>query len=138
LSHGTSKAFQAGYVSGASTMIRAKVIQQIGYLDERMFYHVDADYCKRIWEAGWEVYYLPDAEVIHFNHQGGSLINCKRRFKSIVEFHRGGYIYFRKHLMKPLWHPMYFIVIAGLGVRFIGSLMIQVLKEMRVLYKTSM
>jgi GT2 family glycosyltransferase len=138
LSHGTSKAFQAGYVSGASTMIRAKVIQQIGYLDERMFYHVDADYCKRIWEAGWEVYYLPDAEVIHFNHQGGSLINYKRRFKSIVEFHRGGYIYFRKHLMKPLWHPMYFIVIAGLGVRFTASLMIQVLKEMRVLYKTSM
>lgn len=138
LSHDMSKAFQAGYVSGASTMIRAKVIQQIGYLDERMFYHVDADYCKRIWDAGWEVYYLPDAAVIHFNHQGGSLLNYKRRFKSVVEFHRGAYIYFQKHLMKPLWHPMYFIILAGLGMRFLACLMIQVLKEMRVLYKPFM
>jgi len=31
------KPFQAGYVSGASTMIRRRVIEQIGYLDERMF-----------------------------------------------------------------------------------------------------
>jgi GT2 family glycosyltransferase len=131
LCHDMSKPFQAGYVSGASTMICQKVVQQIGYLDERMFYHVDADYCKRIWDAGWEVYYLPDAAVVHFNHQGGTFVNRKRRFKSIFEFHHGYYIYFQKHLMKSIWNPMYFMVIIGLGLRFLIYLTIQVLKEMR-------
>jgi hypothetical protein len=131
LSRDMSKPFQAGYVSGASTMICQKVIQQIGYLDERMFYHVDADYCKRIWDAGWEVYYLPDASVVHFNHKGGTLINRKRRFKSILEFHYGYYIYFRKHLAKSIWNPTYFMVMVGLVLRLIVYLTVQIVKEIR-------
>jgi GT2 family glycosyltransferase len=131
LCHDMSKPFQAGYVSGASAMICQKVIQQIGYLDERMFYHVDADYCKRIWDAGWEVYYLPDAAVVHFNHKGGTLINRRRRFKSIFEFHRGYYIYFRKHLMNSVWNPICFMIIIGLALRFTVCLIIQIVKEMR-------
>jgi len=129
LCHDMRKPFQAGYVSGASTMIRRRVIEQIGYLDERMFYHVDADYCKRIWDAGWEIFYLPDSTVIHFNHQGGTLINRKRRFKSIFEFHRGYYIYFRKHLYKSPWNPLYFMTTIGIGLRFVVYLLIQFVKE---------
>jgi len=129
LRHGLSAPFPAGYVSSASIMIRQEVIQRIGYLDERLSYHVDADYCKRIWDAGWEVYYLPKAMVIHFDHQGGTLTNRRRRFLSIVEFHRGSYLYFRKHQTKSSWHPLHFIVIIGLGLRFIVSLLLQLSKE---------
>jgi GT2 family glycosyltransferase len=88
LSHDMSRPFTAGYVSSAAIMIRHEVIEKIGYLDERLSYHVDADYCKRIWDAGWEVYYLPSATIIHDAHKGGTMLNRKRRFQSIVEFHR--------------------------------------------------
>ena len=47
--------FKVGYVSSASVLIRHDVVKKAGYLDERLSYHVDADYCKRIWDAGREV-----------------------------------------------------------------------------------
>lgn len=129
LSHDMSKPFQAGYVSSASIMLRRDVIRRVGYLDERLSYHVDADYCKRIWDAGWEVHYLPTATVVHFNHQGGTMVSRRRRFKSVVEFHRGSYIYFCKHSMTPVWHPVHWLAVAGLGSRFLAALLLQSIKE---------
>ena len=130
LSRDMSKPFPAGYVSSASVMIRREVVQAVGGLDERLSYHVDADYCKRIWDAGWEVYYLPAASVIHFNHKGGTMVSPRRRFQSVVEFHRGSYIYFCKHQMKSAWHPLHVLVVIGLGVRFVASLVLQTVKEL--------
>jgi GT2 family glycosyltransferase len=130
LSHDAELPFTAGYVSSASVMIRRGVVQQVGHLDERLSYHVDADYCKRIWDAGWKVYYLPTAVVIHDAHKGGTMVSLRRRFKSIVEFHRGSYIYFQKHQIKSVWEPMHFLVIAGLAARFVMSLLLQGSKEL--------
>ena len=77
------ESFTAGYVSGASTMLRRAVLERVGYLDEAFFYLVDADHCKRVWEAGFEVRYLPSAAVLHLNHQGGTMIDSKHRFQSV-------------------------------------------------------
>ena len=128
-----STPFEAGYVSSASVMMRREVVERVGGLDERLSYHVDADYCRRIWDAGYQVYYLPAATVIHFDHKGGTMVTRRRRFKSIIEFHRGSYIYFRKHhpRIKRFWHPMHFVAIAGLGARFGLSLSLFALKECR-------
>ncbi len=129
LRHDLTAPFPAGYVSSASVMIRQDVIRKVGYLDVRMSYHVDADYCKRIWDAGWQVYYLPEAVVIHLDHQGGTRVNFKRRLLSVIEFHRGSYIYYQKHQMTSPWHPMHLVVITGLGLRFAISLLLQLTKE---------
>jgi GT2 family glycosyltransferase len=117
-----TRPFPAGYVSSASIMIRREVVAQVGLLDERLSYHVDADYCKRVWDAGWKVYYLPVAAVIHFDHKGGTMVSRSRRFKSVIERHRGSYIYFRKHSIKSPWHPLHFLAVAGLSARFLVSL----------------
>lgn len=130
LSEDMTEPFKAGYVSSASTMIRREVVQQVGGLDPRLSYHVDADYCARIWEAGWEVYYLPDAVVVHLDHRGGTLANPIRRFKSVMEFHYGSFIYYQKHQMKSIWHPMTLVVILGLSVRLVFSLALQQAKEL--------
>ena len=83
-----SRPFTAGLVSGASVMIRREVIRQVGDLDDRLFYHIDADYCRRIWDAGWKVYYLPSASIIHLSHQGGSMVSFRRRVRSVSELRR--------------------------------------------------
>lgn len=124
LSEDMTEPFKAGYVSSASTMIRREVVEQVGGLDPRLSYHVDADYCARIWEAGWDVYYLPDAVVVHLDHRGGTLANPMRRFKSVVEFHYGSFIYYQKHQMKSIWHPMTLVVVLGLSARFVVSLVL--------------
>jgi GT2 family glycosyltransferase len=131
LSQDMNQPFSAGYVSSASMMIRREVIQQVGHLDERLSYHIDADYCKRIWDAGWEVYYLPGATVIHFDHKGGTMVSWRRRFRSIVEFHRGSYIYFRKHQVRSPWHPLHLLAVIGLALRFVVSLLLQIVQDIK-------
>jgi GT2 family glycosyltransferase len=54
------------YVLGACQMFRAEAQAAAGEIDERIWYgHDDADWCFAIREAGWDVLYVPDAEVVH-------------------------------------------------------------------------
>jgi GT2 family glycosyltransferase len=123
--------FIAEYVSSASIMIPRKVIDEIGSLDKRLSYHVDADYCKRIADAGYKCYYLPTATVIHFDHKGGTMVSLRRRFLSLVEFHVGSYIFYRKYLQRSPWSPTQIIVVVGILSRFLVSLAVQAVAELR-------
>jgi len=129
LSRDMSQPFEAGYVSSASWLMRREVVDKVGYLDARLSYHVDADYCARIWKAGWNVVYLPGSVVTHLNHKGGTLANRWRRRKAVIEFHRGTWIFFRRHQMRSVWHPYTWVVATGLLARFVYSLTIQQLSE---------
>lgn len=129
LSHDATKPFIAGYVSSASVMMPRDVVMKVGDLDRRLSYHVDADYSKRIANAGYHNYYLPSAVVIHLNHRGGTMVHWRRRFRSVVEFHRGSYIYYDKHMRQGAPLPMRAIVVVGLSVRFLVSLAIQAAME---------
>jgi GT2 family glycosyltransferase len=122
--------FIAGYVSSASIMIPRKVFEEVGELDWRLSYHVDADYCKRIADAGYSCYYLPSATVIHFDHKGGTMVSLRRRFRSLVEFHLGSYIFYQKHIQRSRWTPMQIIVVVGIFSRFLLSLMTRAFAEL--------
>lgn len=124
-----SKPFVAGYLSGASKMMPRKVIEEIGYLDNRLFYHVDADYCKRIADGGYYNYYLPSAAVIHLNHKGGTMINARLRLRSLLSFHRDCYTYYCKHVHKWTWNPMRLALVGALAARFVTVLWIQLCGE---------
>jgi N-acetylglucosaminyl-diphospho-decaprenol L-rhamnosyltransferase len=124
-----TKPFLAGYVSSASIMIPREVVEKVGGLDVRLSYHVDADYCKRIADAGYRCYYLPTAIIVHLNHRGGTMVSFRRRIRSIVEFHLGSYIYYRKHVQRSRSDPLQIIVIAGLFARFLVSAVAQASAE---------
>lgn len=54
---------------GGCLMVRKSVLDQVGWFDERFFmYGEDVDLCRRITDAGWKLYYLSDAEIIHLCH----------------------------------------------------------------------
>jgi N-acetylglucosaminyl-diphospho-decaprenol L-rhamnosyltransferase len=58
------------WVSGACFGARRSVLEQIGGMDESFFhYSEDVDLCARVWEAGYEVRYVPDALALH---EGGA------------------------------------------------------------------
>ncbi|MBC8165299.1 MAG: glycosyltransferase family 2 protein [Bryobacteraceae bacterium] len=59
-------------VSGAAMLMPAAVLERVGLLDEAMFCVEDMDYCRRVREAGWSIYYLASAPIVHF---GRSSIN---------------------------------------------------------------
>ena len=54
------------YAISACWMIRRDAFEKTGLFDEKIFYSPeDVDYCLRIWEAGYRITYVPDAEVVH-------------------------------------------------------------------------
>ncbi len=94
-------------VSGSCMFIRREVIRQIGYLDELFFaYQEDADFCFRARQAGWKIYYNPEAQIIHYGGQGGSKVEV---YRSIYQWHRSYFLYYRKHLARD-----YFFLLNGL------------------------
>ena len=83
-------------VAGSCMLIRRQVVDQIGYLDERFFaYQEDADYCFQARRVGWQVYYLPTAQVTHYGGEGGSRV---QPYRSIYAWHRSYWLYYRKNL----------------------------------------
>lgn len=128
--HDTTEPFVAGYISGACKMMPRKVIEQVGQLDERFFYHVDADYCKRIAAAGYKCYCLPTTSIVHLDHKGGSMVSSTARFRSLLSFHIDCYIYYRKHLQRSVWSPMHIGVLVALAVHCMTMLGAQVTMEL--------
>ncbi|MFW0837771.1 MAG: glycosyltransferase family 2 protein [Candidatus Komeilibacteria bacterium] len=58
------------WLFGASWLVRQKAITEVGKLDEVYFmYFEDLDWCRRFWQVGWQVWYFPEAKVIHFHHR---------------------------------------------------------------------
>lgn len=57
-------------VVGAAFLIKREVLEKVGLFDERYFmYFEDIDYCRRVWRAGYKVYYLPAVSMIHYHGQ---------------------------------------------------------------------
>jgi hypothetical protein len=55
------------WVTGAAMMTRRTITESVGSLDESFFmYSEELDWCRRIKEAGWDIIYLPEAKIIHY------------------------------------------------------------------------
>jgi hypothetical protein len=54
------------WVSGASMMIRPKVLASVGCLDENFFlYFEETEFCHRALRAGFPTWYVPESRVMH-------------------------------------------------------------------------
>jgi len=92
------------FVIGAALLVRQEVINQVGLMDENLFfYNDDLDWCMSIRKArpgpngtgaGWKIFFVPAAEIIHY---GG--FSSKKTFnhKLFIEGFRGGLYFCRKH-----------------------------------------
>ena len=126
LTHDMTAPFQVdGYLSSAALMMPAKVVKEIGHLDERLFYHGDTDYCKRLDDAGYASYYVPTVSIIHLNHRGGSMKNLRARYRSLFLYHWQSYLYYRKHVTKSAVSPIAIIVLLGLAGHYLASAFLQ-------------
>ena len=55
------------WVSGASLIVRRKVFDDVGLLDEGYFlYFEEVDFCRRAKKAGWEIWFVPESRIVHF------------------------------------------------------------------------
>lgn len=110
--------FAAGSVSSCAILARREAIARAGPIDERYFcYWCDVDWCRAIWQAGYEVHCTPDSVIIHDEHKGGTRATKKRSRSAIVDFHRGAYLYYFKWHVPHAAHPLHLFALAGLAAR---------------------
>ena len=100
-------------VVGAYMQVRKEAIEQVGLLDETFFmYGEDIDWCYRIKQAGWKVWYHAAVTVYHVKRAASS-----QSSKAQFEFWRAMLIFYRKHYRAttPFW--LHGLVMTGLLVK---------------------
>jgi N-acetylglucosaminyl-diphospho-decaprenol L-rhamnosyltransferase len=71
LLNGSHEPAKVEAISGACMLARREVIEKTGGFNVDYFmYAEDMDLCVRVARAGWNIYYIPDAKIVH--HGGGS------------------------------------------------------------------
>ncbi len=104
-------------LSGCFWLVRRDALNQVGPLDEAFFmYGEDLDWCKRFWNRGWKVVYVPTAEAIHYG--GASSANAPLRF--FIERQRADLQYWRKHHARPAVAAFFLISLLHLALRALG------------------
>ena len=88
-----------GWVIGAAMLVRRQAFEEVGGFDEGFFlYMEDADLCRRLNAAGWEVAYLPEIRLRHgyaraSSAPGASVLASQARRRHFASLAR----YWRKH-----------------------------------------
>lgn len=104
---------------GAFMLVRREVVEQVGGLDETFFmYGEDVDWCYRIKEAGWGIYYYPRTYIVHY--KGASA--RRKPMKIVYEFHRAMWVFHRKHYAKRYSLFTNTVVWLGISLKFSMSL----------------
>lgn len=69
IDHGQyDKTEQITFASGCCMLFKREVLEKVGLFDDRFFlYYEDADLNERIQRAGYKIYYVPSAVLIHIN-----------------------------------------------------------------------
>jgi GT2 family glycosyltransferase len=106
---------QVDAISGSFMLVRRRALDEVGPLDEGYFLHCeDLDWFVRFKRAGWGIYLVPDAAVLH--HKGA----CSTNRPVAVEWHkhRGMTRFFRKFQFHDYVLPFSLLVVLGIWLHF--------------------
>jgi N-acetylglucosaminyl-diphospho-decaprenol L-rhamnosyltransferase len=81
------------WAMGFAMLVRREAMEEVGGFDEDFFmFSEETDWCRRFWDAGWEVWFTPDAEFTHVGAatHGGRMFgeNVRGQLRFLAK-HRG-------------------------------------------------
>jgi GT2 family glycosyltransferase len=83
-------------ISGACMVAPRSVVEQVGAFTTKYFmYGEDLDLCLKVHQAGWKIYYVPMAVIVH--HGGGSSDTRAERYYAEVMQREAMYQFMRRH-----------------------------------------
>ncbi|MFQ3549572.1 MAG: glycosyltransferase family 2 protein [Armatimonadota bacterium] len=98
--------FQADWIGGACLLVKRQVIEQIGLMDTNLFmYSEETDWCYRMRKVGWEIWVVPDSEIIHLGGRSSAQVpiqTMQRLADSKIKFFRKHYGLFSALLLRYL------------------------------------
>jgi GT2 family glycosyltransferase len=107
---------EAEQPAGAFLMVRKVVWQELGGLDEAFFplWFEDVDFCRRIRDRGYRLYYVPQAVAIH---TGGHSIPRLPVEKRVFYWYRSFLRYSYKHFRPTAFRVVCLAVVTGSVLR---------------------
>jgi len=91
--HNTIK--KVDFVGGACIVVRKEVCDSVGLLDENFaLFWEETDWCLRMKKSGWNIYYFPEAKIIHYWGKGMQKLG-KRKTEKI--YHNSMMYYYKKN-----------------------------------------
>lgn len=101
-----SRPAEVGWVTGGFMMVRQRAMEEVGGLDENMFmYFEDNDWCLRMRQKGWKIFYNPDVEIIHLHGKSfGEQHQARKKeyYQSLTYFYEKHYGPFQTFLLRIL------------------------------------
>lgn len=89
-----TKPFVVDFPLGATMMVRRDVAEKTGGFDESFFmYCEELDWCMRIRKAGWHIYTVPTAEVVHYGGESTKQVAAR----SLVNLWDSRAKFYRRH-----------------------------------------
>ena len=98
---------------GACMLVRREVFEQIGGFDENFFlYSEEFDLCKRVRAAGWQIWYVHTARLLH-KGKSSTMQKFGNVNRMVLQYLCSQHYYFRKHrgaLTASIWRCMIVIL----------------------------
>jgi hypothetical protein len=107
-----AKAAQVDWVTGAFMILRREALAVTGIFDPAFFlYCEEVDLCRRIQQAGFEVWYWPDVFVTHLGGESSKQVS-EQHFSNVnaqIELWRirSWLLYYRKHHGRKAWMALW-------------------------------
>ena len=113
--------------AGAFMMVRREAGEKIGWWDEDyFFYGEDLDFCYKLKQKKWRVYYVPTASILHYKGVSGgikkiskSITTADRETKELATRERfeAMKIFYNKHYLKKYPSLLTWLVFWGIGIK---------------------
>ncbi len=125
LKHDSAHEIEA--LAGAFMMVRREAGEQVKWWDEDyFFYGEDIDFCYKLAQKDWKIYFVPEFEILHYKGVSGGIkkdsshltqatIETKKRAQKAR--HDAMRIFYRKHYEKRYPKILTKLVFAGIGLR---------------------
>lgn len=89
------------HVLGAAMLVRAETYRRVGGMDEGLFLFLEeTEWCYRIRQNGWKVYFHPAARVVHIGQQSVH----KNPECTLPEYYKNLVRFYRRHQTDSLLH----------------------------------
>lgn len=123
-----SKAHKVGWVMGAFFAFKSEIFEKSSGFDEKIFMHMEeVEWCKRIKDLGFKIWYVPQIEVVHL-HGASSNFDLGASFLNELK----GIKYFLQKHYSPFYLLVKFFLILGLILRVITFSLLKKPKRARI------
>lgn len=124
--------FEVDILSAACMVVRTDQAREMRGFDESFtLYWVDAEMCGRLKRAGYTIWCVPKAGIMHYEGKGGSTSTLRRRVRMTVAFNRDAYLAYWKYKGYGPLHPLRWAAAAVLALRAGALVIVQLLRPMK-------